>query len=140
MAARERERAKGLEAEAAAAIRLAEMLEREAAERERERTALSPREQLRNVNSDMLPTDHRTAISAGQRRRDEAFGRAINKAGYSLRSLAAALEVSPAMLHAHRQPKAEANSRPIPAARAERVRELTGWPDDAAHWPCGIAS
>lgn len=119
--------------------RLAAALEEAAAARE----ALRSGEQMRIVSSDMLDQAHKTAISAGQRRAaggDDAFGRAINAAGYSVRSLAAALGVSQALVHAHRKAKGEANSRPIPRERAEQIEQLTKWPADARHWPCGIAS
>jgi hypothetical protein len=59
--------------------------------------------------------------------------------GFTLRSLALAIRVAPATLHAYRRPKGAPNSRPIPAARAARIERLTGWPADAAHWPSGIS-
>lgn len=88
---------------------------------------------------------HRVAHSKGMKSRD-AFLRAIQKArndtaphGYSMRSLAAALGISPAAVASHRLPKSDPNHRPIPAVRAERIQDLTGWPADAAHWPAGIS-
>ena len=87
---------------------------------------------------EMVPA-HKLAIAKARAPKDP-FVAAIVKRGYSIRSLAAEVGVSQATLQAHRRPRKDPNSRPIPQARAERVRELTGWPADAAHWPSGLAS
>lgn len=106
----------------------------------RELEGLQDGEAVSSVTTGMVDA-HKTAISAARRgERDAEFGETINAAGYSVRSLAAALAVSPAALHAHRAARGEKNSRPIPAARAAHIQQLTGWPADEAHWPCGIAS
>jgi hypothetical protein len=89
------------------------------------------------VNSSMENV-HRIAISKGRTGKDP-FALTYQTKGFTLRSLAAALEVSPATLAAHRRPKSETNHRPIPESRAARVFELTGWPADARHWPAGIS-
>lgn len=87
---------------------------------------------------------HRLAISRGRAAQgdDAEFLEHVGAhrpKGYSLRSLADALKVSAATLHAHRKPKGEPNSRPCPTERAEHVKRLTGWPADAAHWPAGLS-
>jgi hypothetical protein len=81
---------------------------------------------------------HRVAISRG-RAESDPFLTAIQGHGFTLRSLAAAVEVSPATLSAHRKARKEPNSRPCPQGRASRICELTGWPADAKHWPAGLS-
>lgn len=81
---------------------------------------------------------HRIAISEAAAPKDK-FLKTIREAGYTLHSLAGALAISGATLHAHRQPKGEKNSRPCPQERADRVEKLTGWKATAANWPAGIS-
>lgn len=83
-----------------------------------------------NVN---MNADHRLAISKGAK--SDPFQKAITKRGYSQNSLARAIGINPAVLSLHRN-----KLRRIPKARAEQIAKLTGWPADAAHWPCGIVS
>jgi hypothetical protein len=105
--------------------------------------ALHNRSRKSRVNG--MQDVHRVAHSKGMKSRD-AFLRAIHKVrtdaaphGNSLRSLAEALDISPASLSQHRLPKKDPNHRPCPEARALRIQDLTGWPADAAHWPAGIS-
>ena len=85
------------------------------------------------VNVDMN-AEQRLAISRGQSG-DQAFRKAIRAKGYTQNGLARAVGVSPAVISLHRN-----SLRKIPKARAEAIAKLTGWPADARHWPCGIAS
>jgi hypothetical protein len=101
---------------------------------------LRPSEQSRKVGP--MVSVHRIAISRGRSGKGDKFLAHISAHkphAYTLRSLAEALDVSPATLRAHRIPKGEPNSRPCPTARAKEVKRLTGWPDDAAHWPAGLS-
>ena len=97
------------------------------------------------VNSAMeLSSVHRLAISKGAAREsaDAKFLDAIRKAkpqGFSLRSLARAVGVSPSTLAAHRLPKDDPNHRTCPQSRADQIEKLTGWPADAKHWPAGLS-
>lgn len=94
------------------------------------------------VSSDMVDS-HRIALSESRNRESvDPFLPAIRAAkpkGFTLRSLAAELDISQPTLSAHRLPKSNPNHRKIPQARADRIEELTGWPADARHWPCGIS-
>jgi hypothetical protein len=119
---------------------------------------LPKREQKRRVVTKPMVDDHRLAISAGRAKQERSkqerskpgggakapkaanpFIDALNAAGFSLRSLAPQLHVKPSTISAHRLPKGHPDSRAIPRERAVQIRRLTGWPDDARHWPCGIA-
>jgi len=108
----------------------------------RERAAfigLQPITKSAKVSSDMVAS-HRIALSQSRNRKSaDPFLPAIRARGYTLRSLATALDVSQPTLSAHRKPKGHANSRPIPRERAGRIASLTGWPADARHWPAGIS-
>lgn len=95
--------------------------------------ALHKRLRSSSVNVDMN-ADQRLAISRGQAG-DAAFRKAIRAKGYTQNGLARAAGISPAVLSLHRN-----ELRKIPRARAEKIAKLTGWPADAKHWPCGIAS
>lgn len=128
-------------AKAAEATRRAELWDRTAAELE----DLKAGEQHLKVSNSMTNA-HRLALSGAHAPKDE-FVAVLNAAGYSIRSLATDVGVSQATLNAHRKPKTDRNSRPIPQERADKVAKLTkskehpkGWPADAAHWPCGISS
>jgi hypothetical protein len=82
-----------------------------------------------------MVTDRRLAISKGRTGKDK-FAAAYRKAGYTLRSLAAAVGCSHTMLSMHRTD----SDRKIPRERAEAIAELIDWPADRAHWPHGFAS
>jgi len=58
---------------------------------------------------------------------------------HTARSLADKIGISVALLCAHRKPAGHPNSRPIRRRRARIIAQLTGWPADAAHWPCGFS-
>lgn len=98
------------------------------------------------VMSDMVES-HRVALSVSAVKRlkrgrsvpDAAFMAAIQAKGYTQATLAAAVGIKQPTLSAHRKAKDDPNSRPIPTARAERIQQLTGWPADARHWPCGLS-
>ena len=118
---------------------------REFVEARRKTEGLQPREHSARVSTGPMVDDHRIAISAGRSKQErgkkdpDPFIATLNEAGYSLRSLAPELGIKPATLSAHRKAKNEPNSRPIPRDRAAKIKALTGWPDDARHWPCGFA-
>lgn len=124
-------------------------LERELDANIRERLLLDQIARLHSVNRDSrvntemeLSTAHKVAISAGRSPTGDKFLAHIQAAkpdGYSLRSLAAAVDVSPATLRAHRLPKSDPNHRPCPQSRADRIEELTDWPADSKHWPAGLS-
>jgi hypothetical protein len=80
-----------------------------------------------------LTDNHRLNISAGRGGKD-AFLMHIREKGYTLRSLAKALNVSASMLSMNRR------THGVPKARAEKIKALTGWPADGKHWPAGILS
>lgn len=89
-----------------------------------------------------LSTEHKVAISVGRSPPGDKFLahiQAVEPKGFSLRSLAAAVDVSPATMRAHRLPRTDPNHRPCPRARADRIAKLTGWPADSKHWPAGIS-
>ncbi len=92
----------------------------------------------RKVTSEMVQA-HRVAISEG-RSDGSPFLAHIRSAGdgYTMRTLAVALDIAHATLSAHLKPRRHPNHRPIPESRATRILELTGWPADEAHWPAGI--
>lgn len=104
---------------------------------------LQPITKPARVSSDMV-NSHRIALSESRSKKgSDPFLTAIRNGkprAFTLRGLAAALDISQPMLSAHRKPKGHANSRPIPRDRAEQIAALTGWPADARHWPCGFSS
>lgn len=93
-----------------------------------------------SVNSEhMLTAEHKTALSRSRKGRDEKFLTWIRDkkhGGWSLNRLAAAVPMSPASISQARLPTKDEHSRPIRQSKAERIRELTGWPADA--WPGGV--
>ncbi len=102
-------------------------------------------EQRNTVKGEMetLTDTHRLNISAGRspvdKKADPFLAHIRNPKndrlhgkGYTLRSLATALEVSASMLSMNRRTHA------CPQTRADRVEALTGWPADRKHWPAGI--
>lgn len=130
-------RANRLRAEAEALLRLADNAREEAAKLDA-RSQLPETGHSGKVNSRMVQA-HKMAISEGRNLKDP-FLKAIRaaKEKYVLRDLAVALDVSAAILSAHRLPPNRESSRPIPQSRAERIQALTGWPADERHWPAGI--
>lgn len=86
-----------------------------------------------------MEAGHKVALSGARAPKDK-FVAALNKAGYSMRSLASEIGVSHPTLMAHRKPRSDKNHRPIPTDRAEKIAAKTGWPADAAHWPAGLSS
>lgn len=84
--------------------------------------------------SEQMQTDSRNiAISEGRSGRDP-FLKAIRAKGYTLRSLAEALDYKPSLLSMQR-----GGTRPIPYERAKRIEKLTGWPATAKDWPGGLS-
>jgi ribosome-binding protein aMBF1 (putative translation factor) len=73
------------------------------------------------VTSDMQ-ADHRLAIARGRTHRHDAFAEALERSGYSVRSLAAAVGVSHAMLS-----MARAGKRRLSDDVAARIEKLTGF-------------
>jgi hypothetical protein len=126
--------------------RRADAIEKAASDLLPSESALHTVNRKSTVNSvETLSDQHRVSLSASRHSKDP-FVKHLQKVstkaaphGYTLRSLADALDISPAALRSHRLPKSKANSRPIPAARAERVKDLTGWPSDPGHWPAGVS-
>ncbi len=92
-----------------------------------------------SLNSVSMTSAHRIALSKSASDEADRFGATVRAAGYTIRSLAKAVGVSPTILNFHRKPKGEKNSVPIPQARADKIQELTGWKADARHWPAGIS-
>jgi hypothetical protein len=111
-----------------------------------ESIALQPITKPAKVMSDMVDS-HRVALSVSRVKRlkrdkgapDGPFMTAIQAKGFTQATLAQAIGIKQPTLSAHRKPKGDPNSRPIPTARAQRIQELTGWPADSRHWPCGLS-
>jgi hypothetical protein len=97
------------------------------------RTVNTKTRRVVNINTPTMEQSqaHRVAISA-KRTKDskDKFFAAIRKRGYTMNSLAEAIEVKPPLLSMYRS-----GTRPIPMVRAKRVEALTGWKADASHWP-----
>lgn len=119
---------------------------RDAFKRGDESIALQPITKPAKVMSDMVDS-HRVALSVSRVKRlkrdkaapDGPFMTAIQAKGFTQATLAAAIGIKQPTLSAHRKPKGDPNSRPIPTARAQRIQELTSWPADSRHWPCGLS-
>ncbi len=78
---------------------------------------------------------HRLAISKG-RTGEDPFAAAYRAAGFTMKTLAKKLRIPRSLLSMYRLP----GGRPCPRGRAAKVKELIGWPDDAAHWPNDLTS
>jgi hypothetical protein len=133
-ARRERDRAAAIvaakDAELAALLRAQNELISSLVEEHR----LHPDVNNSKVVSEHMQADSRSiAISKGKSEKD-AFMVKIRASGYTLRSLADAVDTPPSLLSMQRK-----GERPIPKARAEKIEELTGWSADKKHWPGGIS-
>lgn len=91
------------------------------------------REQARGNVNNVTSAEHAMATSRGRAR--DPLVRAANAAGFTLRSLAAAVGVSVSLLSMARRQR---DGRSIRRAVAERIAELTGFAASPANWPGGI--
>jgi len=108
---------------------------RAAAEEEATKQVLHTGHVLSRVDNTSMDNSHRLAISRSRSKgmpRDP-FSAACRKASLTRGGLARALGIDPALLSRYRK-----GTRPIPQERADKVKALTGWPADKAHWPGGI--
>jgi hypothetical protein len=93
--------------------------------------ALRPRNQRGNKKVMVNPA--RVRISAGADERPDELVAKANAAGYTLRSLAEAVDCSHALLS-----QARRGERTIKRQIAEAVEKLTGFKATKANWPRGI--
>lgn len=93
---------------------------------------LPPSEQGATDVNNMF-TSHPLATSAGRGKGDPMI-KLANRAGYTLRSLAEAVDMSPAALSMARR-----GTRSVRAQAAKKIETLIGFKASAAHWPGGIA-
>lgn len=91
----------------------------------------SSSEQGNSVNN--MFTSHPLATSAGRGKNDPMI-RLANRAGYTLRSLAEAVDMSPAALSMARR-----GTRSVRERAAKKIEALIGFKATAAHWPGGIS-
>lgn len=140
LAAGHRRQAERLEAAAAERLRLAGILRKQAEELEGfadigEKQPLHKSHALSIVGKSNMDNDHRLNISRSRSRAAprDSFSSACRKAKLTQGGLARALQIDPALLSRYRK-----GTRPIPQERADKVKALTGWPADKAHWPGGI--
>lgn len=122
MADADETRAGELELEAAMLRRQASELRRLAGEAERA-TSKTIDESLTVVNSSDM----------------QRFDSVVRAAGFrSNAMLAAAVNISPALLSRARTKGPKGRGRAIRKSVAEHIKKLTGWPDDEKHWPNGF--
>jgi len=90
---------------------------------------------LSRVDNTSMDNSHRINISRSRSRGrpNDPFSTACRRAKLTQGGLAQALGIDPALLSRYRK-----GTRPIHQERADRVKALTGWPADKAHWPGGI--
>lgn len=96
---------------------------------------LTKSEKLSRLDSNQMDPAHRLAISRGRSssKVDPKFKAAYRSKGYTLTSLAGAVDCDAPLLSKYRR-----QLRRIPQDRAEKIARLIPWPADQAHWPGGI--